>query len=305
MKNEIGNKYGKLIIVKRAERPEGRPQGAYWLCQCECGNTKVARGADLRAGGVTSCGCLLGKHSIKNEIGNKYGKLTVLSQSEKRDFGSVCWVCKCECGNEVIVAGDALRSGSTKSCGCLVKSQSRQANGVDRTNKKYGLLTALEIDEIATNKHKRGLYWKCICECGNITTVLGANLQTGAIKSCGCLKISYGEMLIENLLQQNDIPYAKEYTFPDLRGENNILLRFDFAIFNHEHKLIQLIEFDGQQHYHEVSIWNGKEGLQHRQENDAKKNKYCLEHNIKLVRIPYTQRDNITLQLLELEEYIS
>lgn len=32
MKNEIGNTYGKLTVIERAERPEGRPKGAYWLC---------------------------------------------------------------------------------------------------------------------------------------------------------------------------------------------------------------------------------------------------------------------------------
>lgn len=117
MKNEIGNTYGKLTVIERAERPEGRPKGAYWLCQCDCGNTKIIRGADLRAGNVNSCGCLYGKHSIKNEIGKQYGKLTVIFQSNKREFGSVCWLCKCECGTTVIVAGDSLRRGDTQSCG--------------------------------------------------------------------------------------------------------------------------------------------------------------------------------------------
>lgn len=37
MKNEIGNRYGKLVVIKRAIKPEGRPKGAYWLCQCDCG----------------------------------------------------------------------------------------------------------------------------------------------------------------------------------------------------------------------------------------------------------------------------
>jgi hypothetical protein len=32
MKNEIGNIYGKLTVIARAERPEGRPAGAYWVC---------------------------------------------------------------------------------------------------------------------------------------------------------------------------------------------------------------------------------------------------------------------------------
>jgi len=60
MKNEIGNRYGKLVVVERAPKPEGRPKGAYWLCKCDCGNSKIVRGADLRSGDVNSCGCLYG-----------------------------------------------------------------------------------------------------------------------------------------------------------------------------------------------------------------------------------------------------
>ena len=118
MINEVGNKYGKLTVLEKAPRPEGRPAGAYWLCQCECGNQKVIRGADLRAGSVNSCGCLYGKHSIIDETGKHYGKLTVISQTENREFGSVKWLCKCDCGNEKIVKSYSLRSGNTTSCGC-------------------------------------------------------------------------------------------------------------------------------------------------------------------------------------------
>ena len=296
MKNEIGNKYGKLTVIERALKPEGRPKGAYWLCQCECGNQKVVRGADLRAGGTNSCGCLLGKHSIKNEIGNKYGKLTVIAQSSKREFGSVCWVCRCDCGNEVIVAGDSLRSGDTKSCGCLIKEKSRESNYIDRTGQVYNKLTVLEIDEEKTQKHKNGIYWKCRCDCGNYTSVLGTFLEQNKVKSCGCIKTSLGEEKIEQILIQNNICYKKEYCCKNLKGDNNTSLRFDFAILDKNQNLVCLIEFDGEQHYKPVEIWGGEEGLKHRQNNDNKKNKYCEENKIRLIRIPYWEINNLTFK---------
>ena len=47
--------------------------------------------------------------------GQRFGRLVVIGRSEeKRSY----WNCKCECGNEIIVRGDSLRSGHTKSCGC-------------------------------------------------------------------------------------------------------------------------------------------------------------------------------------------
>lgn len=173
----------------------------------------------------------------------------------------------------------------------------------DRLNHQYGLLTVLEIDEEATKLHGRGIYWRCLCKCGNKVSVCGTNLQNGAVKSCGCLKNSYGELFIEQMLQSHNIQYAKEYTFSDLRNEK--ALRFDFAIFDKNNNLIELIEFDGRQHHEDYTPWKTNETLEERQLRDEIKNKYCEQHKIKLIRIPYTQRDNITLQPLELEEYIS
>lgn len=58
-KDETGRKYGKLTVlgfshVKRT---------VHWLCQCECGGTVVAAGHHLRAGTVTTCGCVHRKSS--------------------------------------------------------------------------------------------------------------------------------------------------------------------------------------------------------------------------------------------------
>jgi len=51
-----------------------------------------------------------------NLINKKFGRLTVLEFAENYK-----WLCKCECGKEKIVYGCSLRSGNTKSCGCLNK----------------------------------------------------------------------------------------------------------------------------------------------------------------------------------------
>lgn len=299
MKNEIGNTYGKLTVIQRAVRPKNRPAGAYWLCQCECGNQKIVRGADLRSGGTRSCGCLYGQHSIKQEIGNRYGRLVVLEQTQKRDNGSVCWLCQCDCGNKVIVSGDSLRSGDTKSCGCLVKDRSREINSIDRTGKKYYKLTALEIDEEATALHNCGLYWLCRCDCGNEVSVLGSNLASGAVKSCGCIRSSYGEEYIANLLNKLNLKYKKEYCLQGLYGDKGINLRFDFAILDENENIHALIEYDGEQHYHAIPHWGGSEGLRHRQENDKKKDLYCKQHNIKLIRIPYYKLNEINIMTLK------
>jgi hypothetical protein len=52
-----------------------------------------------------------------DEIGNKYGKLTVISRSENKG-NKARWLCQCTCGKQQIITGTDLRSGHTGSCGC-------------------------------------------------------------------------------------------------------------------------------------------------------------------------------------------
>ena len=54
----------------------------------------------------------------RNEIGNRYGRLTVLRYYGTSKVGSV-YVCRCDCGQEIAVRVMSLRSGNTRSCGCL------------------------------------------------------------------------------------------------------------------------------------------------------------------------------------------
>ena len=49
---------------------------------------------------------------------------------------------------------------------------------------RYGRLTVLELDHVEKSRR----YWKCKCECGNITVVIEGNLKSGTTKSCGCLR---------------------------------------------------------------------------------------------------------------------
>lgn len=59
-------------------------------------------------------------NKLIDELSNKYGGLTVLARAKgKGSRGDAYWRCLCSCGNEKVVRGDSLRSGSTMSCGCL------------------------------------------------------------------------------------------------------------------------------------------------------------------------------------------
>lgn len=52
-------------------------------------------------------------------IGQKFGRLTVVAEAPNYKSGKARWRCVCDCGGETITATNQLRSGRTKSCGCL------------------------------------------------------------------------------------------------------------------------------------------------------------------------------------------
>ena len=54
-------------------------------------------------------------------VGQKFGRLTVLEEAGRSNRGSVRWLCECDCEEKTrkVILGRSLRSGVTKSCGCL------------------------------------------------------------------------------------------------------------------------------------------------------------------------------------------
>lgn len=60
-------------------------------------------------------------HNFKDITGQKFGRLTVLSEAGKNKHNQALWFCRCACGTEKIVSGNNLSLGNTKSCGCLNK----------------------------------------------------------------------------------------------------------------------------------------------------------------------------------------
>lgn len=60
--------------------------------------------------------------------GQVFVRLKVLRFSHRNRHGQAYWACRCECGTELSVSGQDLKSGHTKSCGCL-KREAAAENG--------------------------------------------------------------------------------------------------------------------------------------------------------------------------------
>lgn len=65
--NLIGNKYSYLTVIERDFSKTTTNNGAFWLCECKCGNKVVVSGKNLKHGNTKSCGCLIstGEEKIK------------------------------------------------------------------------------------------------------------------------------------------------------------------------------------------------------------------------------------------------
>lgn len=70
--------------------------------------------------------------------GQKFGRLTAIERIENNKSGETLWLCKCICGKESTVAAGRLRSGKTRSCGCLKLDNPMLQKGKDHHNWKGG-----------------------------------------------------------------------------------------------------------------------------------------------------------------------
>lgn len=296
-----GQTFGKLTVLERDTK--SKDTCVHWLCRCSCSNPELIsiRGVSLRNGHTTSCG-----NCNKFEmIGKTFGRLTILEIDDQyKDSHNIqqegrYYKCRCSCSNQTIVTvyGANLVSGHTKSCGCQ-RIQASKMNANDLSGQVFGFLKAL----YPTAKRSNGkVVWRCLCLLdNNECEVASDNLIGGHTKSCGCLR-SVGEANIQKILQENNIIFEKEKSFDSLiNPETSNKLRYDFYLPDYN----RLIEFDGMQHQSATGGWNNQESFEKRQKLDKLKNNFAKQYNIQLIRIPYKEKDSITIDMLLGDQYL-
>lgn len=292
--NLIGQKFGKLTVIE--ETPERKNKSVVWRCKCDCGNEIMLSTKELRSDGIIQCKecgiSRIPRAGYREDLtGRVFGKLTVLEATDQRRDGNIIYKCQCSCGKTTLACGKELKDGSTQSCGC--KKQKYSIGDIINNREIIGI-TGHKIE------YKKGnFYYRCRCLlCGREYDALAQTIDNTI--SCGCQR-SKGEYNIIRLLQEKNIPYQKEYQFP------NSSYRFDFAIFDDGNNVVRLVEFDGEQHY-EANIknsgWNTYQKYEYTYQNDINKNTLAKQLNIPLVRIPYWERDNITLDKIFGDKYL-
>lgn len=146
-------------------------------------------------------------------IGNTYWRLTVVSESKiKTSDNKIRYNCICICGNTKTVSRANLKSGDSKSCGCLLKEVKEYQfnNNIDILGNRYGRLVVLGKKFIGKKK-----YWECKCDCGVIKNILETSLRQGGSKSCGCIQkesLYIGREFIKKHLETVNKLKTVEYT---------------------------------------------------------------------------------------------
>lgn len=144
--DEIGKRYGKLVVIEKTEK---RYHGTtIYKCLCDCGNYKEVDINKLHTGHTKSCGC--GKRHFKDIKGQRFGRLVALEYlgtEKKSNYFVTKWKCKCDCGNECVVNLSSLNSGYTVSCGCKNEENKSNIKTIDS-----GHIDGTQISNIKVNR---------------------------------------------------------------------------------------------------------------------------------------------------------
>ncbi len=181
--NMVGNRYGMLTVIRRAEKPwpDMSNHLKFWECVCDCGNYRVVFQGNLTTGHTRSCGCL----SKRLKRGVRFGKLTILSAAPV-ERNTRYYNVRCDCGMIHTVSRDVLFRAANVYCDC-----GSEKPRIDLTGQQFGRLTVLmRVDPVLTPSGKSEKSWLCRCVCGREVVAYERHLLSKTTRSCGCLRRS-------------------------------------------------------------------------------------------------------------------
>lgn len=153
-------------------------------------------------------------------------------------------------------------------------------------DKKYGYI------QNKNGKKIRKYLWRNINN-GNLFVATLASVLSGGSTGAGIC--SKGEDKIKKLLNQLEINFISQYMFDDcINPKTNKKLRFDFYLPDYN----CCIEYDGKQHYIRKGTYAELEGLDNIKYRDQIKNDYCVDNNIKLIRISFQEYQRLNADTL-------
>jgi very-short-patch-repair endonuclease len=234
------------------------------------------------------------KQEVFDLVGNEY---TVLG--EYKNTNTRIKVRHNKCGNVYYVIPTNFLYGGTRCFNCSYNHRTGLTLD-DFKNDVYNLVG----DEytVVGNTYKNNKTPIAIRhnKCGHINLVRPNDFKTGQSRCPFCHE-SKGEVAVEKSLKSHLVNFVKQKKFDNcINPKTGRKLPFDFYLPDYK----VCIEFDGKQHYSPVDLFGGQEGFKKRQYLDNIKNRYCYDHNIRLIRISYKNYDDVENIIKTLQLYV-
>lgn len=221
-------------------------------------------------------------HDFKDELYKINPNYIILNPDEYKNVDTKIHVICKKCNNTSFVLPHRLLKNDR--CSYCVGNHKYTIDKVTSNIQSKNKFVLLLPDKYAGNKYK--LHFKCKI-CNREFDMSYNNIMNGS--GCPHCKKSKGEKIIENILINKNIKYISQKSFKDCYGEyKNAKFKFDFEIDINSRNI--LLEYDGVQHFHATGTRFTYDIVEEVHKRDIQKNKYCLDHNIELARIPYTYK---------------
>ena len=204
-------------------------------------------------------------------------------------------ICPC-CGDEWEVSPHRILNGNSKRCvKCSYEYRANNASTPKDKIKNY--IESVNCKWIGGEYKNQSSILTYECECGNTFSRTFKDFRDKSMHRCSkCANsLSIGEYTIKQYLENLNMNYNQQQTFPDLKGDYNRPLYYDFSIIENG-KIVKLIEFDGLYHFKPIKSINGDkaEKMYERQvKYDKRKDDYAKRNNIPLIRISCLDFKNI------------
>lgn len=121
--NLEGLRFSRLVVLHDSKERTKSKQ-VKWTCICDCGNIVDVIASHLTSGHTRSCGCYQIERVVESSVldltGQRFGRLVAVTRTDVLGCTNTYkWICKCDCGQLKEIETSSLRSGNTRSCGCL------------------------------------------------------------------------------------------------------------------------------------------------------------------------------------------
>jgi len=296
---EATSKSNCILLTKKEDYKTKRQK---LELQCSCGNHFQTAFQDFKARNKRKCnecsfterseGAKLTYETVKEEIEGENGNGCKLLSTEYVNAHTKLKI-QCACGEIYECTINDFNTTNQKQCkacgyangGFKHRWTIEEMDIYVKENSDCKLVTAI------LGEYKEQITFEC--KCGKLFSEQFSSFVSGGkcCPACSRLKSSKGEIAVKQYLEDNNIIFTEQHSFPDCK--HLISLQYDFAIYDDNSIIIYLIEYDGSLHYTTTEFFGGEKRLLLQQKRDRIKDKYCMDNNIPLIRIPYWDFDNI------------